>query len=186
MTASRGRRGALRRRRTGRRGGILLELVLTLPFSLVLIFIVVDVGRLVLASSTLHDAVAVSARAGARTGIIGDVRGASGTSICPDGNRQAVYAAFCEAGSNIPGAELQGFAIASPAGAWCSDDDPRNLYVTVRASADFEFLTDVIARGGDRFLGLKVPGLGTIFRSTRDGLTGSIHAVGTARCEVAR
>lgn len=180
------RTNVLRRRRAGRRGGILLELVLTIPFSLVLIFIVVDVGRLVLASSALHDAVAVSARAGARTGVIGDVRRASGETVCPDGSRQAVYAAFCEAGSDIPGAELRGFAISSPVGAWCSDDDPRNLYVTVRGSADFEFLTDVISRGGERFVGLKVPGLGTLFRTTRDGLTGSIHAVGTARCEVAR
>ena len=186
MIPVRTRRANLHRRRNRRRGGILLELVLTIPFSLVLIFVVIDVGRLVLASSALHDAVAVSARAGARTGVIGDVRLATGKGACADGNKEAVYGAFCESGQNIPGAELTGFAIRTPDGAWCSDDDPRNLYVRVAASADFEFLTDVVARGGEKFLGLEVPGLGSLFRTTKDGLEGSIHATGVARCEVAR
>lgn len=173
-----------RRSRGKRRGGILLELVLTIPFSLLLIFIVVDVGRLVLASSALHDATAVAARAGARTGTVGTVRNVTGT-VCMEGGGDAVYGAFCEAGASIPGAELTGFAIQTPSGAWCTNN-ARDLYVTVHASADFEFLTDVVARGGDKFLGIKVPGLGSIVRSNENGLTGSMHATGTARCEVAR
>jgi Flp pilus assembly protein TadG len=166
-----------------RRGGILLELVLTIPFSLALIFIVIDVGRLVLASAALHDSVSVAARAGARTGEIGDTRQASGSGLCPDTVRDStVYEAFCNAGS-IPGAEVTGFRVITPAGNICRVGD---IYVTVTAAADFEFLTDVVARGGNKVVGIGVPGLGSLFRSTKDGLTGSIHATGTARCEVAR
>lgn len=179
-------------RRRRRKGGILLELVLSLPFSLILIFIVVDVGRLMLAGSALHDAVAVSARAGARIGNVGGNPVGTGGAPCT-GNveRTAVsYHAFCQSAANIPGAELVGFRILAPSSGasqdsyrYCRTDD---LYVTVAATAEFEFLTDVVARGGQRIIGIDIPGLGSVLRSERNGMTGALHAVGTARCEVAR
>lgn len=173
-----------------RRGAILLELVLTIPFSLILIFIVVDVGRFVLASAALHDAVATAARTGARQGVIG---GSPAKSVQPCGIRgddtDLVYNAFCEAASGIPGATLTGFKILSPTtSTFCTVDD---LFVTVAASADFDFLTDVLQRAGKGLLGIDVPGLGTIFENrvteaSEGAMGGTIYAVGTARCEVAR
>jgi Flp pilus assembly protein TadG len=56
-----------------RRGTVLLEFMLILPFFLFLILFTVDMGRLVLVSGALSDATYVGTRAVAQYGFIGDV-----------------------------------------------------------------------------------------------------------------
>jgi Flp pilus assembly protein TadG len=127
----------------------------------------VDMGRLVLLTTGLHDAAAVSARAGARQGQAGTEK--NGPS----------FRAFEEASKVVPGLQDSQFKIVSPttsvgsAGSkWCTTDDQ---YVRITATSDISFIT---------------PGLGALL-----GLVGSvdpsdagvtISATGVARCEVIR
>lgn len=173
--------GTLSRRRRRRRGGALLELVLTIPVSVALVFLSVDVGRLVLVKSYLHDAAAVAARAGARTGDLGPVDDVSGDSICAAGESQNsnVYRAFCEAAASIPGGDVESFRVrltdqggeAAAGATYCQGG---YLYVEVTATGKVNYLTDVFKKAGG-VIGLEFPGFGDI----------PVTAVAVARCEVA-
>lgn len=170
-----------RRVRSRRRGGVLLELVLTIPISVALIFLSIDVGRLVLVKSYLHDSAAVAARAGARTGDLGLVRSATGSELCGTNVREGsnVYRAFCEAADSIPGGEISSFRVeltdqdgkVADGASYCQTG---YLYVQVTAEGDVDYLTDIFKNAGG-VLGLKLPGLGDI----------AITSVAVARCEVA-
>jgi len=176
------RTGILGRQRRRRRGGALLELVLTVPVSVALIFLSIDVGRLVLVKSYLHDSAAVAARAAARSGDLGATRGPlQGDTICASSRRDGsnAYRAFCEAASGIPGGEISGFSVqltdqtGRPAenAQYCQSGF---LYVHVTASGRIEYLTDIFSNAAG-VIGLRVPGLGDI----------DIEAHAVARCEVA-
>ena len=166
----------IRNTRENLRGVALLEFALSVPLMLVLVFLTVDVGKIVMASTALHEAVTVGARAGARTGFVGGVPG-----NCSDpritGNTS--YDAFCEVARNIPGARVGGVVISSPStgGAnnrYCQNNaGASNLYVTMTAS-----ITS---------LSLLTPGLSGMLESLNNtSLPGTLTATGTARCEVAR
>lgn len=173
--------GMLTRRRNRRRGGVLLELVLTVPISVAFIFLSIDVGRLVLVKSYLHDSAAVSARAAARTGDLGITRRADGEGICSTSQRDGsnAYRAFCEAVTGIPGGEVVGFEVkltdqngqVAQNAQFCQNG---YLYVQVDATGKVDYLTDVFANTAG-VLGISVPGLGDI----------DITARAVARCEVA-
>lgn len=149
-----------------RRGAIILEFVLTIPFSILLVFLCVDVGRYVLAKAALHDSVAVAARAGARTGVVG-----SPGSDCDTAPRagQQVYRAFCQAQENIVGgADLQTLSISlvnetgsSRSSEFC-EADGGYLYVKVAATGKINLL---------------LPDLANL---------STVKATAVARCEVAR
>ena len=170
------------RRRNRRRGGVLLELVLTIPISVALIFLSIDVGRLVLVKSYLHDSAAVSARAAARTGDLGITRGPlEGATLCASANRDGsnAYRAFCEAVRSIPGGEAVAFKVelvdangrVAENAQFCQTG---YLYVRVETKGQVAYLTDVFANTAS-FVGIEIPGLGDI----------DITASAVARCEVA-
>lgn len=160
-----------RRRRKGR-ASVMLEFALIFPVALAIMLFAVDMGRLVLLNTGLHDATAVAARAGARQGFVGtDTSGPS-------------YTAFQEAVDVLPGLSdsVSSFSIVNPttnfsgsdrSGRWCTQTD---LYVRVRAQADIQFIT---------------PGLGSILTAVGGGSSNlpggvTITSTGVARCEVAR
>lgn len=162
-----------RSRRKGRsRATVMLEFALILPVALAIMLFAVDMGRLVLLSTGLHDATAVSARAGARQGYIGT------------STKGPVKDAFAEASKVVPGLEtsITGLIIQSPrttfssgarTGAWCTQSD---IMVKVTANADIQFIT---------------PGLGsllTMMTGNDSKLPGAVNisSTGVARCEVAR
>lgn len=172
----------LTRRRGRRRGGVLLELVLTIPVSIALIFLSIDVGRLVLVKSYLHDSAAVSARAAARTGDLGITRGPiEGIGLCAPTRRDDsnAYRAFCEAVRLIPGGEANWFKVelvdengrVAPNVQFCQTG---YLYVRVETKGTISYLTDVFANTAE-IVNIQVPSLGDI----------AITASAVARCEVA-
>lgn len=151
----------------------MFEFALLLPLVVFLIGFTIDMGRLVGLSSTLHDATAVAARAGARQGFAGTVPGGT---PCPDGmafrGTNPSYEAFCGTFLKIPGTQLRSVRIESPRGVDGSCD--RNLgedglYVRVVATAHLDYIT---------------PGMETIVAATQGGR--DITTRGIARCEVAR
>lgn len=171
-----------RKRSSRRRGGVLLELVLTIPVSVALIFLSIDVGRLVLVKSYLHDSAAVAARAAARTGDLGTTRGPiEGAGLCASTERDTsnAYRAFCEAVRYIPGGEANFFRVdlvdengrVAENAQFCQTE---YLYVRVQTGGSVPYLTDVFANTAD-LVNIEVPSLGGI------GITASA----VARCEVA-
>jgi Flp pilus assembly protein TadG len=161
------------RRSPGRpKAGQLLEFSLLLPMALVLLTFSVDLGRLVLASTTLHASASSAARAGARVGYAGTVP-APGNCSGFVGNDNPSYEAFCESTQATAGAKIESFDVLTPTGGgvrFCVAGANSTQYVTVRAKASIDFVT---------------PGLATLLGiNTGDGA--SFEAVGTARCEVTR
>lgn len=159
-----------------RRGVSFLEYALSLPLIIVMIFLTIDIGRIVMMSTALHEAVTVGARAGARTGYVGGVPGRCETAGITG---ETTYDALCEVARNIPGGTVSGITISSPTtGApnrYCRNGaGTANLYVTVSAS-----LTN---------LQLLTPGLGSLLTAvnSQNALPGALVATGSARCEVAR
>ncbi len=162
-----------RRRTPGRpKAGQLLEFSLLLPMALILITFSVDLGRLVLASTTLHASASSAARAGARVGYAGTVP-APGNCSGSLGADNPAYEAFCQAGQITAGASIESFDVLTPTGGglrFCVAGAQSTQYVTVRAKARIDFVT---------------PGLAVLLGvNTGDGAT--FEAVGTARCEVTR
>lgn len=163
-----------------RRGTTLLEFTLAVPFMLVLIFMAIDVGRIVIVSSALHEAVTVGTRAGARQGLVGSNPAAAGETPClpPRYSVNIAYNAFCDVASRIPGAHLKQVQITSPTttvaeGLVCQNGaGADNLYVTMQASADISLMTPGLSRLLENFNPTPMPG--------------SLYAAATARCEVAR
>lgn len=150
----------------------MLEFAMILPVALAIMLFAVDMGRLVLLSTGLHDSTAVAARAGARQGYIGTA------------TNGPVEDAFHEASNVVPGLKdsVTSLVINSPRsnftsggrnGAWCTQSD---IMVKVTARADIQFIT---------------PGLGGLLTMMTDNgsdLPGAVNisSTGVARCEVAR
>jgi hypothetical protein len=147
-----------------------------MPFMLILVFLTIDVGRIVMVNTALHEAVTVAARAGARQGYVGIVRSTTCSGGVGTGNPS--YDAFCELAKTIPGANVQDLRILSPdsrlnGGFVCQQNaGGSNLYVTVVAGADLDLITPFLADI-----------VGTL---NETDLKGVLTAAGTARCEVAR
>lgn len=167
-------------RKKERRGSLLLEFALVLPLILALMVVSVDLGRLVLAQTTLQDAVSVAARAGARQGYAGQVpQGALCASGSLTGNPS--YDAFCESFryGALGGYTLASFRIESPSASGGSNG-PRyctrgtasasDLFVTTKATANMAFITPLLRE--------------VITRNSSEGAVLSATAV--ARCENAR
>jgi len=119
------------RRERNRRGSLLLEFALTLPFIILTMIAVVDLGRIALAYTALQDSTAASARAVARTGVVGTVGGGA----CTDGAKAvpgnvAMYA-FCNAVDTVPFINEAQIVTVTPS-TYCSRN---NLYVRVSAEA---------------------------------------------------
>jgi hypothetical protein len=156
-----------------RRGGLMFEFALLLPLVVFLISFTIDMGRLVSLNSTLHDSTAVAARAGARQGFAGHIPGGQlcGSRISTGANPS--YEAFCEAFRPLDGVKLVSVELLSPSpdgvDRWCSRTSESNLYVTVRARANLNFIT---------------PGIENVIAAAQGGQ--DVVAVGLARCEVAR
>ena len=152
----------------------MLEFVLLLPFALFLITFSVDMGRVVMVSTGLHDSVSVAARAGARQGTVGTTRSVP-SNACANAvylPQDTVYNAFCQSVSSMPGFVSNSFDILTPTSAECQRDvNPLSsrMFVTVRATAEVNYIT---------------PGLGQLIGIiTGSGMT--ITQTGVARCEVA-
>lgn len=111
----------------------MLEFALMLPFIVVFMLAVVDLGRIALSYTALQDATAASARAVARTGVVGAV----GNGSCTEGSKAvpanvAMYA-FCNAVETVPFVNDPEIVETTPiALSYCS---PNTLYVTIRAQA---------------------------------------------------
>jgi hypothetical protein len=162
-----------RKRSTGRpKAGQLLEFALLLPMALVLLTFAVDMGRLVLASTTLQAAAATGARAGARVGYAGSIT-APGDCSGSTGYDNPAYTAFCDAFSITAGAKLSNVELLAPTGggdAFCITGSDSTEYVTMKAYATIDFIT---------------PGLATLV-GLQTGGGADFEAVGSARCEVTR
>ena len=160
-------------RRNTRRGGLMFEFALLLPLIIFLISFTIDMGRLVSLNSTLHDATAVAARAGARQGFAGHIPGGQLCQTKFSSGAYPSYEAFCESFRPLDGVVLDSIELLTPSpegvDRWCSRISESNLYVTVRASATLNFIT---------------PGIETVIKAAQGGR--SVVSVGVARCEVAR
>lgn len=158
------------------KGSIMLEFVLILPLLLLLIVFAVDMGRTVMVSTGLHDSVAISARTGARQGVVGNTRNVNG-SVCQDNYlaQGYVYSSFCQSVTSIPGLDgnVDTFSILSPSSSVCKrspgDVSNADLFVTVKAGAHIDYITPGLYEVIDLFMG--------------DGSI--IEAVAVAKCEVA-
>lgn len=171
-----------------KKGGLMFEFALLLPLIVGLISFTIDMGRYINLVTTIQDATSVAARAGARIGYAGNT---SNYSSCLNYNNNFLinldndnpsFNAFCESFEQIrrvsPNVKLESFSIITPvfsynsssdSGFWCKRDSNSNLYVTVSASANLDFIT---------------PGLSSVFKFMNDGVIVSTR--GVARCEVAR
>jgi len=162
-----------RKRRSIRRGGLMFEFALLLPLVIFLISFTIDMGRLVSLNSTLHDATAVAARAGARQGFAGHIPGGQLCQTMFSNGANPSYEAFCESFRPLDGVQLDTVELLTPSAEgvdrWCSRSSESNLYVTVRASATLNFIT---------------PGIENVIAAAQGGR--SVISVGVARCEVAR
>lgn len=165
----------LKRRRVlsrKRRGSQLLEFALLIPMALVLITFSVDMGRLILATTSLSDATAVAARAGARVGYAGAIP-APGNCTGGVGTSNPSYNAFCQAATVLGGSRINSVELLTPSGLGdrpCIAGAESTEYVTVRARATLDFIT---------------PGLTSIVKLALDSKA-LIEVTGTARCEVTR
>jgi hypothetical protein len=178
--------------RINNKGGLMFEFALLLPLIVGLISFTIDMGRFINLSTTIQDATAVSARSGARLGYAGSTSNYSSCPINPEystfspntllSSDDPSYNAFCESFEQIrrvsPGVELISFRIVTPSysfsgnndsGYWCNRNTNNNLYVTVAAEANLDFIT---------------PGLSSVFKFMNNGIT--VSAKGVAKCEVAR
>lgn len=152
----------------------MFEFALLLPLVVFLIGFTIDMGRLVSLTTTLHDATAVAARAGARQGFAGTVPGGV---PCPPGGVRATgtnpsYEAFCDAFLEIPGTQLRSVRVETPRGLGgeCTRElGEDGLYVRVYARAHLDYIT---------------PGMETIVAAAKGGR--DLSSRGIARCEVAR
>jgi len=169
------------------KGGLMFEFALLLPLIVGLISFTIDMGRYINLVTTIQDATSVAARAGARIGYAGISNNYSSCSnynnfLINLDNENPSFNAFCESFEQIrrvsPNVQLESFSIITPvfsynssadSGFWCKRDTNSNLYVTVSASANLDFIT---------------PGLSSIFKFMNDGVIVSTR--GVARCEVAR
>ena len=156
------------------KASLMLEFVLLLPFALFLITFSVDMGRVVMVSTGLHDSVSVAARAGARQGTIGTTRSVP-SNACSNSvylPQDTVYNAFCQSVKSMPGFISNSFDVLTPTSTNCERDvnpSSSRMFVTVRATARVNYVT---------------PGLGPLIGI----ITGSgmdITQTGVARCEVA-
>jgi Flp pilus assembly protein TadG len=159
-----------RRTSRRRRGGILLEFALILPLALALITFSVDMGRLVMARTALHDAVSIAARTGARTGNPGTIPSGStcapGVAVPAD---QASLKSFCEALGRTGLVSPSTVTLLAPSAGYCRRDRQEDLFVTVTSTARVDYITPGLS------------GLLGLFEGGRD-----IKVTATARCEVAR
>lgn len=152
------------------KASVMLEFALILPLALAIMLFTVDMGRLVLLSTGLHDSAAVAARAGARQGLVGT-----------DSSGPA-FNAFTEASQVVPGLATSTFEVNSPrtipAGGggnfWCT---PNDQYVRVTGKADISFITPG--------LGALLSMVGSVDPSSVPSSV-SISSTGVARCEVIR
>jgi hypothetical protein len=161
------------------KAGQLLEFTLLMPMVVLLMTFSVDMGRLVVASTSLRDAAGISARAGARVGYAGFVPTPSNCSN--DSNSASVsYHAFCQDATMLMGAKVTSFQVLTPN--YGSDyyciynnglNDTTNMYITVKATARMDFLT---------------PGLASALKLSNGTIDSysDISASGAARCEVSR
>ena len=166
--SSRATRSRFGKRRT--KAGQLLEFTLLIPMACVLISFSADMGRLVLATTSLADASAVAARAGARIGYAGTV---TGSADCGPGytTDNPAYAAFCESADILAGAQIVQVTIPTPVNSgYCEVGSDETEFVTVKAKANIDFIT---------------PGLSTLVKLSTPSRV-MIEVAGTARCEVTR
>jgi Flp pilus assembly protein TadG len=155
-----GTRARLRGVRTRhRRASQLLEFAIVLPFFMLMLVLVVDMGRLVLVRSALHDAAYTSARAAAQVG---------GTDLNGQRISQQIFYDEVQASPLLDTTKVRTFT-AGPAR--CST---ATRMVTVRSTYQFDFLT---------------PGLYSLIsagagQTAAGGWT--VDTVGVGRCEVIR
>jgi hypothetical protein len=172
------------------KGGLMFEFALLLPLIVGLIGFTIDMGRYINLATTLQDSTSVAARAGARIGYAGDSNSYQECPVINNNDSQYYlpstsnpsFNAFCESFEQIKrisqGVKMESFLIETPmftfsssddSGYWCKRDNNKNLYVTISASANLDFIT---------------PGLSNVFKFMNDGVI--VKAKGVARCEVAR
>lgn len=155
-----------------KKAGQLLEFTLLLPMAMLIIVFSIDMGRLILASTSLHASVSSAARAGARVGYAGDLPVPAN---CAEyrGSDSPSYSAFCESSDIDGGAVIESVEILTPVGGgmrFCISGSDSTQYVTVKAKAKIDFIT---------------PGLATLL-GVNTGESSTFTATGSARCEVTR
>jgi Flp pilus assembly protein TadG len=141
-----------------RRGAQMLEFAMLLPIFVLLIVFTFDMGRLVLTTVALQDAVQTAARAGAQVG---------GADI---GGLRSSERAFQETVAAAPALDpAKVLSTSTPNGARCTIAGS-SRFVAYSAEYDFSFLT---------------PGLYQLVSAAMPG-DFSIAATGVSRCEVVR
>lgn len=143
--------------RRGRRGAQMLEFVLILPFFLLLMVAAIDMGRLVLTQTALHDAAYTASRTGAQLG---------GANV---GGNNIAANVFYETVAATPGLELSRTTLTYTGPALCQAFSSAR-FVRVDATYNFQFLT---------------PGLYSLLNVSAGG-NWTVRATGVSRCEVVR
>lgn len=144
-------------RRTRRRGAQMLEFVLILPFFLLLMVASIDMGRLVLTQTTLHDAAYTASRTAAQLG---------GANV---GGNNIASTVFYETVAATPGLELGRTSLLFTGPALCQAFSSAR-FVRVDAAYNFQFLT---------------PGLYSLVNVAAGG-NWTVRATGVSRCEIVR
>lgn len=157
------------------RAASFLEFVLLLPFLVAIMMLTLDVGRVVLAISTLQDASSAAARASARVGYAGDVPAAADCRSLSPAPQDIAYDTFCRSVLGMPVGDITGFRILEPRaktalGHTCDSSDSESRFVRVVSEASFLPLT---------------PGLSILVEGGFQGRL-TLAATSVARCEVAR
>jgi Flp pilus assembly protein TadG len=161
----RAHRGPLTRR--SKRGTVMLEFALILPFFLFLVFFTVDMGRMTVLSGILSDSAYVAARSGAQRG---------GANINGDQN---VIRTFERVQTNIPDLGADDPAQITIVNGTCSSTTGANSYIVVDVTKDVDFIT---------------PGLGALLNMAGGGdgtggpelSTWTLSSRGTVLCEIVR
>lgn len=156
------------------RGSSILEFVLTLPFTILLLFITIDTGKAVFVKTSSQGAAATAAAGGARSGSIGAT--ASGDCENP---ANLIIESFCKAApwgsigaevTKIQVSMVDANGIKNPNSIYCTQAHP---YVRVEATVKLKsMLTPTIAATG--------------FTDIRVALFDSVSVESTAYCEVYR
>lgn len=155
-----------------KKGSLFLEFALLLPFILLLTVFAIDMGRVVMLTTGLHDSVSIAARAGARQGVVGSY---NTSNVCNDNYSVMgpVYNSFCQSVNGLPGLNAETFQVLSPSTSTCrrnvgNSNDP-SLYVVVKATGKMNYIA---------------PGLNAFINLISDSGT-TVTVVGIAKCEVA-
>ena len=161
-----------------RRGSSILEFVLTLPFTILLLFITLDTGKAVFVKTSLQSAAATAATNGARSGNIGEAgRRSSGCATATSDD--LIFQSFCKA---APWGSL-GASVSSMTVSMVDADGVKSTKVVCTKEYPYVQVEATVSLDGMLTPGIQRTGFTDIGSVS---LFSSVSAISTAYCEVYR